>query len=128
MDLTYYLTFNMDIFVPVICSDKTIEVSLNQLLKYPYFENVLSNETTKIDFKKNPTVDINGNNCITYTISVPYVTVECSSKVLLRLFKGGEYRIYPNEYTDELIEIMMYNHMYMYGTKLKLMNRHGDWI
>jgi hypothetical protein len=114
----------MNISVPVICNDITIEVSLDQLLKYPYFKNVLSgvssNGITKMDFKKHPTVDINGNSCIIYAISVPYITVECSSKVLLRLFQGGEYFIPPNNYTDELIEIMTYNDMY--GTRLKLKN------
>jgi hypothetical protein len=110
----------MDICVPVNCSDKTIEVSLNTLLKYEYFKKMLSNGITKMSYNKSKTINDEGNKMVTYTISVPYISVECSSKVLLLLLSNCEYKIYPNNYTDELIEIMLYNDMYR--TNLRLTN------
>lgn len=110
----------MDICVPVICTDETIEVPLKQLQDYEYFSKVLSNGITKLSFDKTQTIDEKNNKFITYTIIIPHLSVGCSSHVLRTLLNCDKYYVQPGKYTDELIEIMMYNDMY--GTGLTIHN------
>lgn len=115
----------MDISVPIVCSDKTIELPLKKLLKYRYFDELLSKRTITKIYHNSSTDNEDKNEIenkfVSYTISVPYISVECSSEILLRLVTNKyDYMIHPYNYTDELIEIMMYNAKF--GTGLKLMN------
>lgn len=104
----------MELNVSVTCSDETIEIPLNKLLDYDYFQKVLSNGRTKMQHNKTQSVDELGNPFTCYTFKIPHLSVECSSKVLMILLghTGSVYIVRPHKYDDELLEIMMYNDMY----------------
>lgn len=106
----------MDINVSIKCKDQTIQVKLIDLVKYEFFKNLLTNFNTQITHEKKTILSSNGVSQNVDVYVIPELIVSCKSTTLLELiYPVKELTIYPDTYTEDLLEYMHYNQMYEFN-------------
>ena len=106
------------IYVPVICTDGIMEVDINILLKFEYFNRLLN---TNIGSNKITNSKESDDKVTKYIFEIPHITVECSIQTFHILLNSETYWIeYDNDdYDDYLIELLLYNDMYMINKQIE---------
>jgi hypothetical protein len=104
----------MKVCVTINCNDKPIKVNINKIIKYEYFNKILSNFNTKMICETIEKLDTSGNKYLIDVYSIPYISIECSSNVFNQLL-GNKLRISAGNYSDSLIEFLVYNDMLQMG-------------
>ncbi len=100
----------LSINVHVSCLDGIKTIDINTLMKYPYFNKLLTTDMSnnKFTFDK-----IIGDKSVKYEFNVPIIKVDCGISTLEILLLQEDYEICPDKYDDQLIELLLCNDMYM---------------
>ena len=109
----------MEILVSINCTDKTIDLPLTKLMNYDYFKMALSNFSTKITCEKIDHVDSNGIIKPSRVYTIPCLTLDCNSKILIRLLSGGDVWINLDNYESSLPDLIYFNGLYETKVKFK---------
>jgi hypothetical protein len=102
----------MEIFVTVNCLDKTIKILLADLMKHDYFKMMLSNFSTKMTCEVIKTINQNGVEKFFDVYTIPHISLDCDSKVLITLLNNQTIHIDLNEITPFLFELLYYNGLF----------------
>ncbi len=115
----------MDICASVKCSDKVIRVKLFDLVKYEFFRNQYDILNSRITHESKTLTNYNGvcQNVDIYVI--PELTLSCRSDILVDLISNSTFVIKPGVYSENLLELMMYNRMYEFNHAF---TTNGDWF
>ncbi len=97
---------------PITCFDGILESDINILLRLPYFNRYLTTNLGSDQLTLTKTTD----KTTKYVITIPEINVDCTVQVCNILLHHKTY--YIREYNDLLIDLLIYNDMYM--TQLKL--------
>jgi hypothetical protein len=108
----------MKVYVTINCNDKPVKVNINQIIKYDYFNKMLSNFNTKMTCETIEKLDNSGNKYLIDVYSIPHISIECSSDIFNQLLDGN-LKINPGDYSDSLIEFLLYNDMLQMGCTIK---------
>lgn len=89
----------MEILVECCCSDKTVDIPYDKIIQYKYFIDLLKNICMK-----------RKNDKIIYEI--PQINIPCSSDILMQLLDDNTACIFPEEYSQNLGQLLYYNYMF----------------
>ncbi len=101
--------------VQIICFDGIIEKDINEIILYPYFNRCLNTSigSNNFEFKKTD------SNVVTeYYFRVPHIKVVCTIEILNILLDKDPYWINYENTNDKLVDILVYNDMYMMNKKI----------
>ena len=116
----------MDICASVKCSDKVIRVKLFDLVKYEFFRNQYDILNSQITHESKTLTNYNGvcQNVDIYVI--PELTLSCRSDILVDLISNSTFVIKPGVYSENLLELMMYNRMYEFNHAFAMCSAWGS--
>ena len=95
----------MEVTVTIHCKDKSIEIPINDLLKYHYFKTLLSNFSTKM-------TKVTSNNVDTYAI--PHITIECDSHIFTQLLTKNDMYYFDRK---DILDLLYFNGLFGMGVK-----------
>lgn len=114
----------MDICVSVKCSDRVIRVKLFDLVKYEFFRNQYDILNSRITHESKTLTNSSGIHQNVDIYVIPELTLSCKSDILVSLTSNSTFMIRPGEYSENLLELMMYNRMYEFNHAFTI---DGNW-